>query len=110
MRYEDVVADVGYESLENDLYLDATGQACFIKPTSYDQEKRGSLCPPPGTGARAAPAVQCCRAKDPEQPKQLCLQKTFWGKRAETTQCITSQRDIHLRPCRSIQVKWALPY
>ena len=24
-RYEDVVADAGYESLENDLYLDATG-------------------------------------------------------------------------------------
>ena len=39
MRYEDVVADVGYESLENDLYLDATGQACFINPTSYGQEK-----------------------------------------------------------------------
>ena len=38
-RYEDVVADAGYESLENDLYLDATGQACFIKPTNYDQKK-----------------------------------------------------------------------
>ena len=71
------------------------------------RKKRASLCPPPGTGARAAPAVQCCRAKDPEQPKQLCLQKTFWGKRAETTQRITSQRGIHLRLCRSIQVEGA---
>ena len=49
----------------------------------------------------------CCRAKDPEQPKQLCLQKTFWEKRAETTQRITSQRGIHLRLCRSIQVEGA---
>ena len=37
----------------------------------------------------------------------MCLHKTFWEKRAETTQCITSQRDIHLRPCRSIQVEGA---
>lgn len=49
----------------------------------------------------------CCRAKNPEQPKQLCLQKTFWEKRAETTQRITSQRGIHLRLCRSIQVEGA---
>ncbi len=33
----------------------------------------------------------------PEQPKQLCLHKTFWEKRAETTQRITFQRGIHLQ-------------
>ena len=37
----------------------------------------------------------------------MCLQKTFWEKRAETTQRITSQRGIHLRLCRSIQVEGA---
>ena len=42
---------------------------------------------------------QCCRAKDPEQPKQLCLQKTFWEKREETTQRLTSERGVHLRLC-----------
>lgn len=50
---------------------------------------------------------QCCRAKDPEQPKQLCLQKTFWEKREETTQRLTSERGVHLRLCRSIQVEGA---
>ena len=38
-RYEEVVADAGYESLENYLYLDSTGQTCFIKPTNYEQRR-----------------------------------------------------------------------
>ena len=38
-RYEEVVADAGYESLENYLYLEQDGQICFIKPTNYDQKK-----------------------------------------------------------------------
>ena len=39
MRYEEVVADAGYESLENYLYLEQNGQMCFIKPANYDQKK-----------------------------------------------------------------------
>ncbi len=38
-RYEEVVADAGYESLENYLYLESNGQLCFIKPANYDQKK-----------------------------------------------------------------------
>ena len=38
-RYEETVADAGYESLENYLYLAQNGQVCFIKPTDYDQKK-----------------------------------------------------------------------
>src|SRR5699024_5782434 len=38
-RYEEVVADAGYESLENYLYLERNGQLCFIKPTNHDQKK-----------------------------------------------------------------------
>lgn len=151
-RYEEVVADAGYESLDNYLYLDSTGQTCLIKPTNYDQKKRRKFQKQIGrvenmtydpeedrftctqgrklalrrecTEIREGQLVstawyrcencsgcpcrsQCCRAKDPEQPKQLCLQKTFWEKRAETTQRITSQRGIHLRLCRSIQVEGA---
>jgi len=49
----------------------------------------------------------CCRAKDTEQPKTLVLQKTFWEKRAQATERITSERGIHLRLCRSIQVEGA---
>ena len=51
--------------------------------------------------------AQCCRAKDPAQPKELRLQKTFWEKREQTTQRIVSKRGIHLRLCRSVQVEGA---
>lgn len=39
-RYEEVTADAGYESLDNYLYLDSTGQTCLIKPANYDQKKK----------------------------------------------------------------------
>lgn len=37
--YEETVADAGYESLENYLYLEQNGQICFIKPSNHDQKK-----------------------------------------------------------------------
>lgn len=42
-RYEEVSAVAGYEGEENCLYLEFTGQACFIKPTNYDQKKRARI-------------------------------------------------------------------
>lgn len=39
IRYEEVTADAGYESLDNYLYLESTGQTCFVKPANYDQKK-----------------------------------------------------------------------
>ena len=36
---EEVVTDVGYESLENYLYLEQIGQMHFIKPANYDHKK-----------------------------------------------------------------------
>lgn len=41
--YEEVVADAGYESLENYLYLESNGQLCFIKPANYDQKRTGKF-------------------------------------------------------------------
>ena len=38
-KYEKVVADAGYESLGNYLYLEKNGQMCFIKPQNYEQAK-----------------------------------------------------------------------
>ena len=119
------MADAGYESLENYLYLERNGQMCFIKPANYDQKRTrkfqkqvgrienmkydpeedsftcapgkeavseagdnggsrtDSLCPPPCTGVRIAAAVpcraQCCRAKDPDRPKELVLKKNLLG-------------------------------
>lgn len=49
----------------------------------------------------------CCRAKDPEQSKEIRVQRTFWEKREESKRNITTQRGIHLRVCRSIQVEGA---
>lgn len=151
-RYEQVVVDAGYESLENYLYLESTGQMCFIKPTNYDQQKKGKfkkqigrvenmsydqerdcfICAEGRTlslrremseilnGHLVTTAwyrcescadcpcrAQCCRAKDLEQPKEIMLRKTFWEKRIQATENITSPRGSHLRLCRSIQVEGA---
>lgn len=151
-RYEEVVADAGYESLENYLYLEQNGQTCFIKPTNYDQKKskkfhkqigrvenmtydREEDCFTCAQGRKltlrrectevkdgrlvstaryqcedcrgCAHRAQCCRAKDPDKPKEIVLQKTFWEKREEAARNIMSERGIHLRLCRSIQVEGA---
>jgi len=38
-RYREVVADAGYESLNNLLFLESSGQLCFIKPADYEAKK-----------------------------------------------------------------------
>ena len=38
--FERIIADAGYESMENYLYLEANGQECFIKPTNYEISKK----------------------------------------------------------------------
>ena len=42
-RYRDVVADAGYESLDNYLYLEENGQTSFIKPINYEAQKNRSF-------------------------------------------------------------------
>jgi len=42
-RYENIIADSGYESEENYLYLEEKGQTCYIKPQSYEQWKKKSF-------------------------------------------------------------------
>lgn len=151
-RYEEVVADAGYESLENYLYLEQNGQMCFIKPTNYDQKKTSRFRKQVGRienmeydpeadcftcvqgrklhlrrettevqdGQLVTSAwyrcedcsgcshrAQCCRAKDPDKPKEITLEKTFWEKRKQATENIMTERGIHLRLCRSIQVEGA---
>lgn len=151
-RYEEVTADAGYESLDNYLYLESTGQTCMIKPANYDQKKQRKFRKQIGrvenmaydpeedcftcaqgrkvplrresTEMRQGQLVtmawyrcedcsgcpcrgQCCRAKDQNKPKEVVLQKTFWEKREQAEQNITTPRGIHLRLCRSIQVEGA---
>ena len=38
-KYRDIVADAGYESEENYLFLEKNGQASYIKPTNYEISK-----------------------------------------------------------------------
>ena len=38
-RYCDIVADAGYESEENYLYIESNGQVAFIKPNNYEKAK-----------------------------------------------------------------------
>ena len=40
--FENIVADAGYESSENYLYLEENGQKCFIKPQNYEISKKRS--------------------------------------------------------------------
>ena len=70
---------------------------CFVTTAWYRCEDcRG--CP-----VRA----QCCQAKDPEQPKELRVNKTLQHLRNQSLRNITSEQGIYLRICRSIQVEGA---
>ena len=40
--FENIIADAGYESSENYLYLEETGQRCFIKPQNYEISRKSS--------------------------------------------------------------------
>ena len=41
-KFENIVADAGYESSENYLYLEENEQNCFIKPQNYEISKKRS--------------------------------------------------------------------
>ena len=41
-KFENIVADAGYESSENYLYLNENEQRCFIKPRNYEISKKRS--------------------------------------------------------------------
>ena len=48
-----------------------------------------------------------CRKQDPNAPKEVIMKETFWEKRAQSLENITSERGIQLRMNRSIQVEGA---
>lgn len=47
--FENIIADAGYESSENYLYLEENGQNCFIKPQNYEISKKRSYKADPYT-------------------------------------------------------------
>ena len=42
-RYQEIVADAGYESEENYLFLEKNGQSSFIKPMNYEISKTQNI-------------------------------------------------------------------
>ena len=50
---------------------------------------------------------KCCRKQDVNEPKEVIMKETFWEKRQQSLENITSERGIHLRMNRSIQVEGA---
>ena len=151
-RYEEVVADAGYESEDNYLYLEANGQMSFIKPSNYEAQKtkkyrsqigrienmqydkeedcficaegRKLYCRKVSTEVRNGTQVarawyrcescencpqraKCCQKRDTTAPKEVILKETFWEKRQQSLENITSERGIQLRMNRSIQVEGA---
>ena len=51
--------------------------------------------------------ARCCQAKDPEQPKELRINRTFQELRNTSLENISSNYGVYLRLCRSIQVEGA---
>ena len=51
---------------------------------------------------------KCCRKKDINAPKEVIMKRTFWEKRQQSLENITSERGIHLRRNRCIQVEGAI--
>ena len=43
IRYQNIIADSGYESEENYLYLEEKEQTCYIKPQTYEKWKKKSF-------------------------------------------------------------------
>ena len=149
-RYTNVIADSGYESEENYLYLEQEGINPFIKPQSYEIWKKKSfkndirkhenmgyleeadayVCAndrimwPVGThykksasGYRAKLTVYECEDCSGCSFKEKCtkakgnrrmeLSRVFIDKRRKSHENIISEKGIHLRINRSIQVEGA---
>lgn len=51
--------------------------------------------------------AKCCRKQDVNAPKEVIMKETFWEKRQQSLENITSDRGIQLRINRSIQVEGA---
>lgn len=51
--------------------------------------------------------TECCKAADPDKPKELRIRKQYLEKRAISEANISSEEGILLRVCRSIQVEGA---
>ena len=89
-KYRNVVADSGYESEENYLYLESQNYAAFIKPSNYEQSKKRKYKKDIGRRENMAYNAEedCYRCANGKKllPSGIKYRKSRSGYIAETTQ------------------------
>ena len=95
---------------EEDCYICAEGRKLYCRKVSTDVNNGTPItrawyrcencqnCPQ---------REKCCKKQDKEAPKEVIMKETFWEKRQQSLENITSERGIQLRMNRSIQVEGA---
>ena len=90
-KFENIIADAGYESSENYLYLEENGQNCFIKPQNYEISKKRSYKANPYTVQCEERRIYLCKRK--EIKVQTRAHKNY-GKRLFNNNEILQQRQV----------------
>lgn len=96
-KYQEIVADAGYESEENYLFLEENGQLAYIKPQNYEISKTRKY--------RQDIGRMDCKTPMEDRQKVLYVSKKMKEKRQETLERITSDYGTQLRMNRSIQAE-----
>lgn len=95
---------------EADSYTCAMGKTLFLYRESKDKHSKHDVlvshyrCEDCSGCPRRS---ECCKASDPNKPKELRVRKQYKEKRAISEANITTEEGIYLRICRSIQVEGA---
>ena len=96
-KYQEIVADAGYESEENYLFREENGQLAYIKPQNYEISKTRKY--------RQDIGRMDCKTPMEDRQKVLYVSKKMKEKRQETLERITSDYGTQLRMNRSIQAE-----
>ena len=103
------IENMGYDKKE-DCFICAEGRRLYCRKASTEMKNGTPItrawyrcescqnCPQRG---------KCCKKQDPNAPKEVIMKETFWEKRQQSLENITSERGIQLRMNRSIQVEGA---
>ena len=95
---------------EEDCFLCAEGRKLYCRKVSTEVKNGTPVtrawyrC---GNCRNCPQREKCCRKQDINEPKEVIMKETFWEKRAQSLENITSERGIQLRMNRSIQVEGA---
>ena len=111
-QYHDIVADAGYESEENYLFLKENGQDAYIKPNNYEISKKRRYRMDPGRMENMTyledEDVYLCKNGRRLIPQKVRIEKTASGYQREVTiysgnciGCPYKTRCIHGNNCRT---------